>query len=166
MPLFSRQPKYKVAIASIRYLYPRRSQADCGSNRRSCSFCIQVCSWLQFPAKKSPSHFSPRLFSNDFWKVRIDTPVTAGFRGSAESFREISKHLFQEVLAEISSRRIQNMVVSNGGENAAPFPLTATDRKILALDDTEFQPHAWDELKQIIGLVTSIRLCHLHTRNI
>lgn len=58
------------------------------------------------------------------------------------------------------------MVVSNGGENAAPFPLTATDRELLALDDTEFQPHAWDELKQIIGLATSIRLYHLHARSI
>jgi hypothetical protein len=58
------------------------------------------------------------------------------------------------------------MVVFNSGENAAPFPLTATDRELLALDDTEFQPHAWDELKQIIGLATSICLRHLHTRNI
>jgi hypothetical protein len=58
------------------------------------------------------------------------------------------------------------MVVSNGGENAAPFPLTATDRELLALDDTEFQPHTWDELKQIIGVATSICPRHLHARNI
>jgi hypothetical protein len=50
---------------------------------------------------------------------------------------------------------------SDGGENAA-----TTDKELSALEDTGFQPHTWDELKQIIGVATSTCLRHLHVRNI
>lgn len=33
-----------------------------------------------------------------------------------------------------------------------PFELTATDRHNLAQGDAMFQPHTWDELKDIIGM--------------
>lgn len=36
-------------------------------------------------------------------------------------------------------------------DTPAPFPLTAVDRSVLAMTDEEFQPHTWDDLKQIIG---------------
>ena len=58
------------------------------------------------------------------------------------------------------------MVVPQDGENAAPFPLTETDKKLLALDDAEFQPHTWDEIKQIIGVTYTLRLWNLHVRNV
>ncbi|EHY60640.1 hypothetical protein ABEF92_001553 [Exophiala dermatitidis] len=32
-----------------------------------------------------------------------------------------------------------------------PFPLTDVDRAVLAMSDDEFQPHTWEELKQIIA---------------
>lgn len=50
------------------------------------------------------------------------------------------------------------MVASHDGENAAPFPLTAVDREQLVLSDDEFEPHKWDELKQIIGVANSLHL--------
>lgn len=33
-----------------------------------------------------------------------------------------------------------------------PFELTTTDRQNLAQGDEKFQPHTWDELKDIIGI--------------
>lgn len=33
-----------------------------------------------------------------------------------------------------------------------PFELTASDRQSLAQGDENFQPHDWDELKEIIGI--------------
>jgi hypothetical protein len=58
------------------------------------------------------------------------------------------------------------MVASHDGENAAPFPLTATDREQLALTDAEFQSHTWDELKQIIGAANSLCPRNLHVRQV
>ena len=40
-------------------------------------------------------------------------------------------------------------------EDVAPFPLTAVDKEQLALNDEEFEPHTWDEIKQIIGVMCS-----------
>lgn len=36
-------------------------------------------------------------------------------------------------------------------EEELPFPLTAVDRHNLSITDEQFQPHTWEELKQIIG---------------
>lgn len=36
-----------------------------------------------------------------------------------------------------------------------PFNLTELDHRILAQTDEEFQPHTWDELRQIIGELLS-----------
>jgi len=33
-----------------------------------------------------------------------------------------------------------------------PFELTTTDRQNLTQGDENFQPHTWDELKDIIGI--------------
>lgn len=33
-----------------------------------------------------------------------------------------------------------------------PFELTVTDHQNLAQGDEKFQPHTWDELKEIIGI--------------
>lgn len=43
-----------------------------------------------------------------------------------------------------------------GAEDDAllPFPLTDMDRDNLAQTDDQFQPHTWQELKQIIGVCT------------
>ena len=40
-----------------------------------------------------------------------------------------------------------------GGPLDAPLPfnLTKLDREILAQTDEQFEPHTWEELKQIIG---------------
>ena len=124
------------------------------SNRRSCRFCIQVCSWLQFPAKKSPAIFPHDYFRRCFFGGQDRHPRNGRvLRAGQEAPEKFSSVFFKEVVAELPK-----MIVSNDGENAAPFPLTATDRELLALDDTKFQPHTWDELKQIIGVATSIRL--------
>ncbi|EEY20694.1 conserved hypothetical protein [Verticillium alfalfae VaMs.102] len=32
-----------------------------------------------------------------------------------------------------------------------PFPLTETDKAVLALTDEEFKPHDWEDLKSTIG---------------
>lgn len=34
-----------------------------------------------------------------------------------------------------------------------PFELTTTDRQNLTQGDENFQPHTWDELKDIIGII-------------
>lgn len=36
-------------------------------------------------------------------------------------------------------------------EEEFPFPLTDIDRHQLSINDDEFQPHTWEELKQTIG---------------
>jgi len=36
-------------------------------------------------------------------------------------------------------------------DGESPFPLTAVDRHNLSITDAEYQPHTWEELKQIIG---------------
>jgi hypothetical protein len=36
-------------------------------------------------------------------------------------------------------------------DTPVPFPLTAVDKAQLALTDDQFEPHTWDDLKQIIG---------------
>lgn len=41
-------------------------------------------------------------------------------------------------------------------EEKFPFPLTAVDRYNLSLKDDDFEPHTWNELKQIIGTVISV----------
>ena len=40
-------------------------------------------------------------------------------------------------------------------EDVAPFPLTAVDKELWALNDDHFEPHTWDEIKQIIGVICS-----------
>lgn len=32
-----------------------------------------------------------------------------------------------------------------------PFPLTVIDREVLSQSDEEFQPHSWEELKEIVA---------------
>jgi hypothetical protein len=38
-------------------------------------------------------------------------------------------------------------------EKSSPFPLTDKDRYNLSLQDAEFYPHTWEELKAIIGVL-------------
>lgn len=38
-------------------------------------------------------------------------------------------------------------------EDELPFPLTAVDRAQLKLTDEEYEPHTWDQLRQIVGLL-------------
>ena len=37
-----------------------------------------------------------------------------------------------------------------------PFPLTDKDRYNLSLQDAEFHPHDWEELKAIIGVLARL----------
>ena len=37
-----------------------------------------------------------------------------------------------------------------------PFNLTDLDRQILAQTDEQFEPHTWDELRQIIGKLVAV----------
>ena len=34
---------------------------------------------------------------------------------------------------------------------AEPFNLTSADHDVLASTDADFEPHSWDELKEILG---------------
>lgn len=43
-----------------------------------------------------------------------------------------------------------------------PFELTVTDRQNLAQGDDKFQPHTWDELKEIIGITYFSHLFRIH----
>ena len=45
----------------------------------------------------------------------------------------------------------------NAGDKSddSPFPLTDTDRWVLSQTDDEFHLHDWDELKEIIGELSS-----------
>lgn len=36
-------------------------------------------------------------------------------------------------------------------EDELPFPLTAVDRAQLELADEEYEPHTWEQLRQIVG---------------
>ena len=45
-----------------------------------------------------------------------------------------------------------------------PFNLTDTDRVILAQTDEEFEPHSWEELKEIVSTQPSV-LWHDSGRN-
>lgn len=47
-------------------------------------------------------------------------------------------------------------------ERSSPFPLTDADRYNLSLTDAEFQPHKWDELKTIIGVLDLFTLVPAH----
>lgn len=48
-------------------------------------------------------------------------------------------------------------------EEESPFPLTYVDRYNLSITDAEFQPHTWEELKDIIGenLTCSFVSCYV-----
>ena len=44
---------------------------------------------------------------------------------------------------------------NTSNDQTAPFYLTEVDRAILAQTDDEFVPHSWEELKEIVGMLTT-----------
>ena len=78
-----------------------------------------------------------------------------GTEKSSKHFPESSSRSLRRLPHGLMSSELE-MVACHDGENAAPFPLTETDREQLALDDAEFDPHTWEELKQIIGVMNSL----------
>jgi hypothetical protein len=68
---------------------------------------------------------------------------------------------FEEACCRLTEALLEAVMTIGQQDAPLPFNLTDLDRQILAQTDDEFQPHSWDELKQIIGKsirVTRIRV--------
>jgi len=85
--------------------------------------------------------------------------IALKFTGHRRAFHPSHKQRVQSTKVIIRLVNCPGAVSSNKLSMAAsqdvdelPFELTTTDRQNLTQGDENFQPHTWDELKDIIGI--------------